>query len=82
MLSVLYVYLQLLLFPIVAESIKNLIQRGEIIHAIGHICDLKLTDKFSPVDLLVEYLADARSFTDMVHRKNKYNEAKVLISNP
>lgn len=65
-------------FTDVVESIQNLIERGEIIHAVKHICKLKLTDKFSPETLLVEYLEDAKNSTSIICKGRRSNEAKVM----
>ena len=64
----------------VVESIQNLIQRGEMIHAVKHICELKLTDKFSPATLLAEYLEDTQNTTTMICKGRRSNETKVMKS--
>ncbi|XP_062100593.1 uncharacterized protein LOC133806518 [Humulus lupulus] len=58
------------------ETIQNLILKKEIIHAVALVCELKLTDKFSPVTLLVEYIKDAENYTSLVCRGRRSIEAK------
>ncbi|XP_024021987.1 uncharacterized protein LOC21393521 [Morus notabilis] len=63
-----------------AESIRNHIQRGETIHALRHICELKFTDKFPVEPVLTEYLEYAQNYTTIMFNKgSKYDEAKKKV---
>ncbi|PON63144.1 Frigida-like [Trema orientale] len=58
------------------EYIRTLIQKGEIIHAVTLISELKLTAKFPSVPLLIKYLEDAKNSTQRACRKRIFDKAK------
>ncbi|KAM6544102.1 hypothetical protein CsatB_008549 [Cannabis sativa] len=67
--------------PDVEVSIQNLIEIEEVIHAVKLICQLKLTNKFSPVSLLLDYIKNSENQTSIVCRGKRSNKDKIKAAN-
>ncbi|KAF4348955.1 hypothetical protein CsatB_008550 [Cannabis sativa] len=61
----------------VEVTIQNLIEIEEVIHAVTLICELKLTHKFSPMPLLLDYINHAENQTSIVCGGERSNKDKI-----
>ena len=50
---------------------------GKIIGAVRLISELKLTEKFPPVQLLIKYLDKMENSSQIAFRERKFDKAKV-----
>lgn len=69
----------------IADFIRNLIERKQLIEAIRFICTFNLIDKFPPALLLKEYMEDAwQSFWTIWLAKESLDEKvpSLLFSHP
>jgi hypothetical protein len=60
-----------------ADIIRNLIERKQLIEAVRFICTFKLNDKFPPAPLLIEFVEDAKKYCSEIFSKVKSHDEKV-----
>lgn len=60
-----------------ADIIRDLIERKQLIEAVRFICTFKLNDKFPPAPLLIEFVEDAKKYCSEIFSKVKSHDEKV-----
>lgn len=60
-----------------ADFIRNLIERKQVMDAIGFICTFNLADKIPVIPLLKQYVEDAKKCSEVTWSLKELHEEKV-----
>ncbi|XP_004288228.1 PREDICTED: uncharacterized protein LOC101305108 [Fragaria vesca subsp. vesca] len=63
----------------IADFIRNLIERKQVMDAIGFICTFNLADKIPVIPLLKQYVEDAKKCSEVTWSLKELHEEKVKI---